>query len=94
MLTQKYHKGQDLDLSFSIFSFLICFDYTDIDLGNYADDKTQYSYDFENKKVIKLLEKIINKLFDWFSDNFLKANPDKCHLLINNDENVALKIKN
>ena len=70
------------------------FDYIDIDLGNYADDTTQYTYDFENKKVIKLLEKIINKLFDWFSDNFLKANPDKCHLLINTDVNVALKIKN
>ena len=35
-----------------------------------------------------------NKLFDWFSDNFSKANPDKCHLLINTDGNVVLKIKN
>ena len=34
--------------------------------------------------------KKIDRLFDWFSDNFLKANPDKCHLLIN----VASKIKN
>ena len=55
---------------------------------------TPYAYDFENEKVIKLLEKNIKKLFDWFSDNFLKANPDKCHLLINTDENVALNIKN
>ena len=40
------------------------------------------------------MKKNIDKLFYWFSDNFLKANPDKCHLLINTDENVALKIKN
>ena len=38
--------------------------------------------------------KNIDKLFHWFTDNFLKANPDKCHLPINTDENVALKIKN
>ena len=55
---------------------------------------TPYGYDLEHDKVIKSLEKNIDKLFDWFSNNFLKANPDKCHLLINTDENVALKIKN
>ena len=45
-------------------------------------------------KVIESLEKNIDKLFHWFSDNFLKGNTDKCHLLINTDENFALKIKN
>ena len=40
------------------------------------------------------MKKNINTLFDWFSDNFFKTNPDKCHLLISTDENVALKIKN
>ena len=35
----------------------------------------------------------MDKFFDWFSDNFLKANHDNCHLLINADENVALKNK-
>ena len=70
------------------------FDDIDIDLANYADYTTPYAYDLELDKVIKSLEKNIDKLFDWFSDNFLKANPDKCHLLINADGNVALKIKN
>ena len=45
-------------------------------------------------KVIESFEKYIDKLFHWFSDNFFKANPDKCHLPINTDENVSLKIKN
>ena len=70
------------------------FDDIDIDLGNYADDTTPYAYDLELDEVIESLEKTTDKLFQWFSDNFLKANPDKCHLLINTDENVALKIKN
>ena len=70
------------------------FDDIDIDLGNYGDDTTPYVYDLEHDKVIQSLEKIIDMLFGWFSDNFLKANPDKCHLPINTDENVSLKIKN
>ena len=39
-------------------------------------------------------KKNIDKLSHWFSDNVLKSNPDKCHLLINTHENVALTIKN
>ena len=57
-------------LFFNIFICDLFFDDIDIDLVNYADDTTQYTYDFENEKVIKLLEKFISKLFDWFSDNF------------------------
>ena len=70
------------------------FDDIDIDLANDADDATPYAYDLELDKRIESLEKYIEKFFHWFSDNFLKANPDKCHLLLNTDENVALKIKN
>ena len=81
-------------LFFNIFICNLCFDDIDIDLANYVDDTTPYAYDLELDKVIESLEKNINKLFRWFSDNFLKANPGKCHLLINTDENVALKIKN
>ena len=81
-------------LFFNIFICDLFFDDIDIDLANYADDTTPYAYDLELDKVIESLEKNIDKLFHWFSDNFLKANPDKCHLLINTDENVALKIKN
>ena len=40
------------------------------------------------------LKKILISFFTSFWDNFLRANPDKCHLLINTDENVASKIKN
>ena len=64
------------------------FDDIDLDLANYTDDTTPYAYNLENNKTIKLLEKNIEKLFDWFSDNFLKANPDTCHLLTNIDGNI------
>ena len=80
-------------LFFNIFICDLLFDDIDIYLSTSADDMTPYTYDLENDKVIKLLEKIIQKLFDWFSDNSFKANPDKCHLLINADENVTLKLR-
>ena len=83
-----------VSLFFNIFSCDLFFDDIDIDLANYADDTTPYAYDLELDKVIESLEKNIDKLFHWFSDKFLKANPDECHLLINTDEIVALKTKN
>ena len=36
-------------------------------------------------------KKNIDKLFDWFSDNFLRADPDKCHLLIVTDKKCYIK---
>ena len=57
----------------------------DIGHANYADNTTPYAYDLENEKVIKLREKNIDNLFDYFADKLLKANPDKCYLLIDTD---------
>ena len=68
-------------LFFNIFVCDLFFDDIDTDLANYADDTTPYAYGLELDKVIELLEKNIDKLFHWFSDNFLKANPNKCHLM-------------
>ena len=62
-------------------------------LANYADDTAPHAYGLENEKETTLLAKNIDKLYDWFSGNFLKANPCKCHLLLNTEENVTLKIK-
>ena len=30
--------------------------------------------------------------FQWFYNNLLKNNPDKCHLLISSNENITVKI--
>ena len=76
---------------FNIFVCDLLFDDIDVDLVNYADDTPMT---LKIKKVIKLPEKNIDKLFQWSSDNSLKTNPDKCHLHVNTDENVVLKIKN
>ena len=38
------------------------------------------------------IEKAFHLLFQWFSDNHMKANEDKRHVLISTNENVLVNI--
>ena len=40
----------------------------------------------------KSLEETSTALFQWFDNNLLKSNHDKCHLLINSNENVTVHV--
>ena len=80
-------------LFLDIFICDLFLDDINVNLANYADDTAPHAYGLENEKETTLLAKNIDKLYDWFSGSFLKANPCKCHLLLNTEENVTLKIK-
>ena len=54
-----------------------------VDIASYADDKTPYTTGNSIEEVIQILENAAQPLFQWFSDNQMKANPDKCHFLCN-----------
>ena len=43
--------------------------------------------------VLDSLENAALKLFDWFPNNQMKANPDKCRLLVSTTSSIALKTK-
>ena len=67
--------------------------------ARYADDNTPYITVENLDEVIKSLEKDSIKLFQWFSDNQMKTNHNKCHLLVSGKNNVTMnasgfKIKN
>ena len=67
--------------------------------ARYADDNTPYITAENLDEVIKSLEKDSIKLFQWFSDNQMKTNHNKCHLLVSGKNNVTMnasefKIKN
>ena len=67
----------------------------DIDICNiasYADGNTPYTSDFNLEEVIQKLELTTNNLFEWFKNNHMKANADKCHLLVTRDTDVTAKI--
>ena len=44
--------------------------------------------------VIKAVEEIGESLVNWFSNNEIKLNTDKCHLLLNSQEPNTFKIGN
>ena len=58
----------------------------------YADDNTPFVVRDNITDVIKALEEIGESLVNWFSNNEMKLNTDKCHLLLNSQEPNTLKI--
>ena len=67
------------------------YDIDKCDIASYADNNTSYTTDF-NPEVIQKLELTTNNLFEWFKNNNMKANADKCHLLVTRDTDVTAKI--
>ena len=62
------------------------------DFTSYADENTPYVEANNIDKVIKILENDSIWLFQWFSDNQIKANKNDCLLAINNNEKVSMNI--
>ena len=61
---------------------------------NYADDNTPYVCSEIVNATLEKLEEVGKVLFEWFSNNFLKANADKCHLILSTDELFSINIDN
>ena len=68
------------------------FDVRDLEYGSFADDTTLYSCLPEMITVLEKLEKGIQNMFDWLSENFLKANADKCHLIVSSKVPVDIQM--
>ena len=58
----------------------------------YADNNTPFEVRDNITDVIKALEEIGESLVNWFSNNQIKLNADKCRLLLNSQESNTLKI--
>ena len=52
------------------------------DIANYADDITPYYCGTDIFTVVYELQGFSAKVFNWFGNNHMKANPCKCHLLV------------
>ena len=51
-------------------------------IASYADDNTPHTSDISLNLIIEKLESSTHDLFRWFKENHMKANPNKCHLLV------------
>ena len=74
-------------LLFNIFSADLFFIISNRDIASYADDNVPYTAAGNIDDLIKSLEEPSAALFEWFDNNLLKHDPDKCHLLISSNEN-------
>ena len=55
-------------------------------MASYADDSTLYVTGDNLESVLKQLEQAAKLLFQWFSDNQIKGNEDKSHVLTSTQE--------
>ena len=79
-------------LLFNIFLADLFFIVKDIDIAIYADDNTSFIVEDNIENVIASLEEATNALFDWFANNRLKSNPDKCHALVSTNKHLNMKV--
>ena len=81
-------------LLFNIFISDLFLILNNVEIASYADDRTpNCSYkNFED--VITCFERTADNLFTWFNNNEMKANADKCHLLLTTKEKLKARILN
>ena len=70
--------------------FLECED----DNSSYADDTTPYSCAQDISSVISELRKITKNFFDCCRNNHMKANPEKCHVILSSDTQREIHFAN
>ena len=54
-------------------------------ISSYADDTTLYSCAQDISSVISELQRIAKNIFDWCRNNHMKANPEKCHVILSSN---------
>ena len=78
-----------------LFNIYICdmfYDVDDCDTASYADDNTPYASSSNLDALVNKLDESTNNLFQWFRNNHMKANADKCHLLVTGNYEVSANI--
>ena len=70
-----------------------------VNIASYVDDTTPYVCLDDIDLIMEKLEVRANDIFQWFNENVMKANADKCNLLIttNEEKNISIggeKIQN
>ena len=77
-------------LLFNIFLCDLFQIFPDVDIANCADDNTPQSSNLN--KVLHDLEKVSNTFFKRFTNDLLKANPQKSHLLTDSTQEIQINI--
>ena len=63
-------------------------------ISSYADDTTLYSCAQDISSVISELQRIAKIIFDWCTNNHMKANPEKCHVILSSNTQREIRFAN
>ena len=66
----------------------------EVDFASYADDNTPFFVGNDLDEVIFKLQSASKTLSQWFADNQIKANPDKCHFICSSNIKTTIMIEN
>ena len=66
----------------------------DVDFAIYADDNIPFFVGNDLDEVIFKLQSASKTLFQWFPDNQMKANLDKCHFICSSNLKTNIMIEN
>ena len=66
----------------------------EIDFASSADDSTPNTVGNDMEVVIFKLQNSSKILFQWFMDNQMKANPEKCHFICSTNDSVNFIVEN
>ena len=84
-------------LFFNIYINDLLLSIQETELCNYADDTTIYTCDMHLENVISRLENDSQIIIEWFANNYMKLNEDKCHFMVfgvKTDEDIRINIGN
>ena len=80
-----------------LFNLYVCdlfLEVSDLEYASFADDTTPYRCVSEMIHILQKIEKGIQSMFDWFSENFLKTSADKCPLIAGSTVPIDIQIFN
>ena len=66
----------------------------DVEFASYTDDNTPFFVGYDLNDVILKLQNASKTLFNWFNDNQMKANPDKCNFICSSSVKTSIMIEN
>ena len=78
-------------LLFNIFINDIFYLVDKVKLASYADDYSSYATEVHLENLLKVLETETSRVLNWFRNNEMKSNDDKCHLLVSNTNDALEK---
>ena len=64
------------------------------EFSSYADDNSFFASAQNHEKLIKSLQSTLNCVFEWYQENYFKANADKCHLFLSPFSNKEMTLAN